>query len=215
MSTARSMALLALLLVAGCATGRQVSDFKELGATGDYRAIATQEVQCDAGERGCEQLHLIKGDACYRLARQGEAGYYDCAIRELSTGLDEVEGTAIAAGSTGPYWENLMEALRQRRDLAGSRAESAPLTAALDQRAAQFILLFPGEPAGPYYSTSAGLAAILDQPGGPTGASCSELVALQRRLAPAAARPGRYTASIDRLDSDITATLTRIASCPS
>jgi hypothetical protein len=60
------LAVLVLFLPA-CGTVGQLERFKELSGQQKYTEIAAQEVRCQPTEAGCNQLHLIKGDACFRL----------------------------------------------------------------------------------------------------------------------------------------------------
>jgi hypothetical protein len=123
MALRASVILVIVVLAAGCATTiRELADFKKAADAGDYTTIAAREVTCTQGDRGCDQVHLIKGDACFRLAAGGDPGRWDCAIRHLGLGIDMAGGTMTKMGSTQPYYENLLEALRQRRDSARSRA---------------------------------------------------------------------------------------------
>jgi hypothetical protein len=81
--------LVIIALAVGCApTIRQLADFKNLADAGDYTTITGREVTCTQGNRGCNQVHLIKGDACFELAKRGDPGRWDCAIQHLSRGID-------------------------------------------------------------------------------------------------------------------------------
>jgi hypothetical protein len=81
--------LVIIALAVGCApTIRQLADFKNIADAGDYTTITGREVTCTQGNRGCNQVHLIKGDACFELAKRGDPGRWDCAIQHLSRGID-------------------------------------------------------------------------------------------------------------------------------
>ena len=78
-------ACLALILVfCGC-TGLQLSQFQQHAARGDHAWIAAQTIKCRKPSDSCGQLHLTKGDACFRLAKMGTepAVNYACAADEL------------------------------------------------------------------------------------------------------------------------------------
>jgi hypothetical protein len=195
--------LLLAVLTAGCYAGRQVADFKKAAEAGNYAAIAAQEVTCTPDERGCNQAHLIKGDACFRLANAGDGSHWDCAIQHLALGLDMTAGTATPIGSTQPYAENLLEALRQRCDTARSHAEAVPFTAQLERWAQAFRRAFPMAPAGYYYLASVQLTRACEVADPKPELACRALKEAQRLLASAPAEHGRYATHFHRLEADI------------
>jgi hypothetical protein len=210
-------------LATGCSTIKQTIDpaatqlerFKGLGATREYAAIAGEALRCGEAGEVCRQLHLIKGDACFELARGDDAAvaHYDCAIAELTAGLDGGAERTLAFGPSRPFAEKLLEALRARRDLSASTSESKVYTARLIREARAFRAAYPEDPAGHYFETSGLYALVLDEiakAGGHT-ATCSELEALLDRLGPGDAANGRYTINFERLRQDIQGT--RRAEC--
>jgi hypothetical protein len=67
--------------------------FKSKFGDGDYLWIASQKIWCWKFMEGCNQLHLIKKNACYSLAESGvgpdvKYKYYDCAVREIEKGIE-------------------------------------------------------------------------------------------------------------------------------
>jgi hypothetical protein len=209
-----AVVLLIAALAAGCApTVRELSALKEAAAAGDYATIAARQVRCTPDDRGCNQVHLITGDACFRLAAGGDPTRWDCAIQHLTRGLDMTAGTATELGSTQPYYENLLEALRQRRDLARSRAEAAPFTAQLESRARAFHDAFPAAPAGYYYLASAQLTRALDAADAAPEATCRALNDLQSLLARAPAERGRYADGFRRIAADIRGAKSTVRGC--
>jgi hypothetical protein len=208
-----SVILVIVVLAAGCQSGRQLSHWKTDAAAGRYTTIAAEEVTCTQGDRGCNQIHLIKGDACFRLAAGGDSGHWDCAIQHLGLGIDMTGGTTTEMGSTQPSYENLLEALRQRRDLAGSRAEAAPFTAQLESRAQSFQDAFRAAPAGYYYLASARLTRALDAAAATPDATCRILNDLRSLLAQAPAERGRYTAGFQRIEADIRGAKSTVRGC--
>lgn len=205
--------LAALALAAGCGTGRQVSAFKDAAQEGDYTAIAASEVTCTADEDGCNQAHLIKGDACYRLAAAGDPAKYDCALRHLALGIDMTRGVQTAMGPIQPHYENLLEALRQRRDLARSRDEAGAFTQQLESRAEAFRSAFPSAPAGYYYMASARLGRALDAAASAPETACRTLGEAQGALAGAPADRGRYEANFRRVEADIRGAKSTLQGC--
>lgn len=213
MTRRAAIILLLAVLTAGCATGRQVADFKQAAAAGDYTTIAAQEVPCTPNQRGCNQVHLIKGDACFRLAAGGDGSRWDCAIQHLARGLDMTAGTPTAIGATQPYAENLLEALRQRRDAARSHAEAVPFTAQLESRAQAFRTAFPLAPAGYYYLASAQLTRALEAVDTAPEVACRALNEAQRLLASAPAERGRYVTNFQRIEADIRGAKSTVQGC--
>ena len=198
----------------GCATQvRELSDFKSHAQQGDYAYIAEQKITCAANSRGCNQINLIKGDACFRLAEGGDSGHWDCAIQHLSRGLDMTGGTRTDMDSTQPYNENLLEALRQRRDLAASNAEATPFTDQLETRAQTFLQAFPTAPAGYYYLASAQLTQALDIADTSPSAACRRLNDLLSLLTRAPTEAGRYTESLRRVQTDVHGAKSTVSGC--
>jgi hypothetical protein len=60
-----------------------------MSSAGDYVGIAQESVSCEEVDDVCGQAHLIKGDACFRLAKQQNdpEKHYDCAVTELDKGI--------------------------------------------------------------------------------------------------------------------------------
>jgi hypothetical protein len=82
--------LFVLLTVTCTACGlRQLSDFMNRLSAQDYSWIAQQNIRCEDMDDTCGQPHLIKGDACFRLAKQhtDPAQNYACATIELDKGI--------------------------------------------------------------------------------------------------------------------------------
>lgn len=206
--------LIIIAWVVGCApTVREVADSKRAADAGDYQTLASREVTCVPSDRGCNQVHLIKGDACFRLATAGDPGRWDCAIEHLALGLDMTQGTTTEMGATQPYYENLLEALRQRRDAARSHAEAAPFTDQLETRAKAFHQAYPKAPGGYYYLASAQLTRALDMADTSPTAACRTLNDLQSLLARAPAEHGRYTANLQRIEADIRGAKSTVRGC--
>ena len=214
MALRASVILVIIALVVGCApTIRELADAKKVADAGDYTTLANREVTCARSDRGCNQVHLIKGDACFRLATGGDAGRWDCAIRHLALGLDMTGGTTTEMASTQPHYESLLEALRQRRDAAHSHAEAAPFTAQLETRAQAFHRAFPKAPGGYYYLASARLTQALDTADTAPTAACRTLNDLQSLLARAPAEHGRYAANLQRIEADIRGAKSTVRGC--
>jgi hypothetical protein len=108
--------------LSGCAT-LQLRNFKKHAAANDFEWIASQKVACDKASDVCGQLHLISGDACFRLAKKGMHALdnYACASNELEKGL-ALNRTWKDAGVHRQFQENLCESLRNLQDLQSGQA---------------------------------------------------------------------------------------------
>jgi hypothetical protein len=156
--------LVILLLQNGCpAPLRQLQAFKEHAAATDFQWIATQEVQCQAETAGCNQLYLIKGDACFRLAKQrrDEVKNYTCAADHLEAGIrltTQWPQDSLDLNQTQTY-ENLCEALRNVQDVQQGTAAAAT-GERLRTAAETFARLEPQHPGAVYYVAKARLRAL-------------------------------------------------------
>ena len=76
------------LFAVGCSSLR-VHELETRAAHGDDHWIADQSIICHEAADACARQHLIKGEACYRLARSGDRprDRYACAADELEIGL--------------------------------------------------------------------------------------------------------------------------------
>lgn len=100
----------------GCAA-LQLNSFKKHAAADDFAWIAGQKVSCDKASDVCGQLHLIRGDACFRLAKKDmhPQENYACASDELEKGL-VLNRTWKDAAVHRQFQENLCESLRNLQD---------------------------------------------------------------------------------------------------
>jgi hypothetical protein len=102
------------------------------------------DIDCDAGDDRCNQMHLLKGDACYVLGRRAEAAEQDstarvrfeCAETHLGTGIEKTEANAadwtVAGKDRTQWYTNRAESLRQLQDLQSGNAARAVSKALLD-----------------------------------------------------------------------------------
>ena len=181
---------LVILSLAACSTLSptisQLQAVKEHAIQRDYAWIAEQEISCNASDEGCNQLHLIKGDACLRLAKQEEAAqkkveaqaHYECVVTHLELGIQQTtnwEARTLDLNRSQTY-ENLCEALRGWQDLEqGDKAEQ--LTQRLLTTAQNFLTVEPGNLAAIYFLSSAQFTLLrkdLLNPGDPS-ALCNKL----------------------------------------
>lgn len=180
------VALLLLLsaLVSACVAHevRQLDQFKEWAKAGNQAAIVEKTVDCQAGAPGCDQLYLIHGLACYHQARtESEAprvrGLYECAIEDLTQGMSLAGSEAPTKEKTAAYAAALLEAIRERHDLATSWSEATRYRELLLGRAERYRRTYPEQPEGYYYGAVAGFAEASQQlvQGGPGEDVCQLL----------------------------------------
>lgn len=154
--------LAAALLSGGCCymnTLRPLQKAKDLAGKQDYTALANVEAKCDDTCEGCNQLHLLKGDACYRQAKNNQAPLqqYSCAANELSEGIKQTKDWSNT-NRTQTYL-NLCESLRNWRDLtSGSQADG--INDRLLNTAGQFLSVEPGNACGVYFQANSRYAKL-------------------------------------------------------
>jgi hypothetical protein len=157
--------LLTLILVSGCCTGtvRELGKAKEHAKSGDFAWIAAQDVKCKETCEGCNQLHLLKGDACYQLAKQGQEPLkqYPCAAQHLETGISMTKQWQMESFNLNrpQTYVNLCESLRNWRDLLAG-AEADAINERLLKNAQAFLAGEPGNPCGIYFETNARYAKL-------------------------------------------------------
>lgn len=196
---------------------KQLEEVKAHSSQEDYTWIAEKEISCDASDEGCNQLHLIKGDACFRLAKQEESAekkaearaHYECAVTHLETGIKQTtnwqQGVNLNLDRPQTY-ENLCEALRGWQDLETGEA-AAQLTQRLFRTAQEFLTAEPGNLAAIYFLNSARFTMLrkdLLQPEAPQ-ALCEKLNKIIQALDDGMQRAegGRYEANYRRLRLDV------------
>ena len=148
---------LAIVLTFSSCAGLQLSQFRKHTARGDYEWIAAQAIACRKASEECGQLHLIKGDACFRLAKMGRepAVNFACAADELVEGLT-LNGSWDDAGVQLQFQENLCESLSSLRELqSGEAAEQTRVR--LFEAAQALYQLAPESVSAVYYLSRARL----------------------------------------------------------
>jgi hypothetical protein len=201
--------LLFAVALGGCCATNTVQPLKKakaLAGQHDYAALADIEIKCNASCEGCNQLHLLKGDACYRLAKADQAPepHYRCAAEELMEGIRQTRDWQMEnfnLNRTQTYI-NLCEAQRNRRDLlSGSEADA--VNTQLLTSAQAFLDAEPGHPCGRYFESNAQYAqlhkCLLHPENCPV--LCSQLQEMRRSLEQTAA--GACAAQISNLKADI------------
>lgn len=206
-----SAAVIAFLAGCSATAVKQLDDFKELADKKQYSAIAREDVDCIAQDPGCDQLHLIHGMACYRLAKESakpSGKDYECAISDLRRGLD-LSADKKASDELKPYSQALLESIRERQDMSSSWDESAPYTRLLKTESALFRNSYPGAPDGYYYGATAALAEanrLLVQNTAPDTA-CELLNQAKQLVVRGAQNPGEYIANFEQTGRQINRSL--------
>lgn len=120
-------ALLAALLVGGCATTDDEALSERLTAravAGEFNAIAVTNIRCNANTEACAKSHAVKGDACLKLAIQQpqSASLKDSGVRDLLDCAEAGYRKALAlqpernAPSRISYHGGLLLTLSERRN---------------------------------------------------------------------------------------------------
>ena len=153
-------ACLALNLIFSGCIGLQLSQFQKHAARGDHAWIAAQAIVCPKRSDACGRLHLIKGDACFRLAKAGREpiANYTCAANELNEGLT-LTSSWDAAGEQLPFQENLCESLKNLQERQSGETAAQTMDR-LTEAAKALYQLAPGSVPAVYYLSTARLRQI-------------------------------------------------------
>jgi len=151
--------LLLPLFLNNCSVAvKQLQGFKDRHAMQDYQWLAAQEITCDSSSTDCNQLHLIKGDACFQLAKRGieEEKHYECAANELEIGIRltkqwDLEGLNL---NRAQIYENYCESLSKLQDYKRGE-EAKKIQDRFYVAASEFISLEPENFAAIYYDNKA------------------------------------------------------------
>lgn len=208
--------------LSACGTVGQLEELKDLAGQQKYTEIAAQEVRCELNDEGCNQLHLIKGDACFRLAKAGgdpEARYAACAAKELEEGIRATrdwKSEQAVVGSRAQYYENLCESLRLLQDSQQTPAAAAT-NARLLSAAKAFLIAEPEHLAAIFFINSARFAQFQIDPSRlrDSASACTALNGQLAELDRAEARSGGnpYAVNYRRLRLDIIGLKRAVAGC--
>jgi len=118
---ARLACLALILILAGC-THLQLHQFHRHAARGDHEWIAAQAIACQRASDTCGQLHLLKGEACFRLAMMGKKPdiNFNCSADELQKGL-ALKSSWQDAGVPLLFQEYRCESLLRLQDLQSGK----------------------------------------------------------------------------------------------
>ena len=153
-------ACLALIFIFSGCTSLQLNQFQKHAARGDHEWIAAQAIKCQSASEDCGQLHLTKGDACFRLANMGRepAVNFTCAADELKKGL-ALTPSWDAAGDQLQFQEKLCESLRSLQGLQSGETAAQTMDRLMEAAKALYQLAPESIPAV-YYLSSARLIQI-------------------------------------------------------
>ncbi len=116
-----------LLLFVSCAQHKLLKEFKQHHKDGEFAWIANQTFECNDNAEICRQFHLIKGDACYNMAKTTDSlEYYDCAVYHLENGIT-MTSQWQNENERDQNYKNLCESLRNVQDLQKGEDSRATL----------------------------------------------------------------------------------------
>lgn len=205
------------LFWAGCS---QLEEMKENHQQKKYQKVANVEISCAPSDEECNQMHLLKGDACYRLGVKAEMGeeaepdstirrHFKCADTHLGEGIrqSEAKGAAqwtIAGSDRAQWYENRAESLRQLRDLSEGDTARA-VTERLLTFGQAYREAFPDAAAPYFYVGKARYTLLQPRLIDPDSAVCEELSAIQDVLekAPTEDAPDGIRTNIEDLNGSL------------
>ncbi len=222
-----TLCLFIICFLAACGTTGKLKDFKTHLNKAEYQWIADQEIICQPSEEGCNQFYLIKGDACFRLAKKsakaGDSeeqekktrGYYKCAVTHLEKGISQTSDWEVA-GDRAQYYENLCESLRGWQDLSwGNKAKE--LTKRLLKTAELFRTVESGHPAATYFYNSAKFTRLrkelLYQTDPPSLCRKLNRIVQDMKGEMSEAEGSRYEANFQRFISDVEGAKKSVSGC--
>ncbi|MFA5985055.1 MAG: hypothetical protein WC782_13645 [Methylococcaceae bacterium] len=208
-----------IAMLTACASTRQLQTLKEAANHSEWQTIADAKVDCDDEDDACQQMHLLKGDACYRLAKQTteKLKNYQCAAEQLQLGIQHIpdwKSIAPIVGKPEQYYENWCESLRLLRSEQNNNANAATYNQKLLDCAQGFSQKAETlQSAASFFLYNAELAAIRLQPFGPD--TCPALRQLQHKqaLATQEAAHSAYAENHKRLLDDITGIKSLVPGC--
>ena len=217
-------AILWLIFVASlvaCGSTSALKEFKHHHKKGHYEKVIKIEVECKANDEACNQLHLIKGDACYRLGKEGKepVKHFDCAIKNLEKGIKLTKKWQHGDFDLNrdQTYENLCESLRERQDLSKGE-EANQLTRHLLKTSAEFAEVSPENLAAIYFNNSAKFTllrgAILTAPGDAQVCATVNGILSDLNAVSTKAANSKYSAQFTRLTGDVEGVKPALQNCP-
>lgn len=221
------MCAVVLFALAGCPSGqtpdvKALKAFKQHAAAKEWKPIADADFVCGENKGVCVQLHLIKGQACFKEVEAMEARQntsatpvalndrLDCAIANLRAGIDMNVPAGVEPDPIPLARESLLGALYDRLHRSSQAAQIQAINTELARRAAAFRSDYAGQPAGYYYGALA-LRSEANTVGGAAG--CVRLRDAERLIKTGRANPGRYASRFNESWAGVTNSLL-LRECP-
>ncbi len=210
-----------LVSLIACGSISELKNLKSEHEKGHYETIVKTDIKCKASDKACNQLHLIKGDACYRLGKQGKEPikHFDCAIVHLDKGIKLTSKWKLGDLNLkqDQTYENLSESLRERQDLSkGSEAEN--FTRRLLETSENFEKALPGNLAALYFNNSAKFTLlrgpILSAPGDTQVCAAVNHIISNLKAVSVKAASSKYAANYSRLIADVEGAKSGLENCP-
>jgi len=216
-----TVVFLVVIFLLACGSTSLLKTFKNKHENKQYESIAKTEIKCNKSDKGCNQLHLIKGDACYRLGKENNKPLerFDCAIEHLDTGISLTKQwkSGQLDLNQDQVYENLSESLRLRQNMSKG-AEADKFTRRLIQTSAAFLKLSPDNLAAIYFNNSANFTAlrgrILTSPDDPRVCQAVDHILSRLLTASTRAANSRYASQYSVLIGDVKGIKAVLVNCP-
>ncbi|MDX1810362.1 MAG: hypothetical protein R3240_00320 [Gammaproteobacteria bacterium] len=219
----RTIQALTLLLVAvalvACGTTGDLNKMKKDYNNGDFAKVISREVKCKDDDKGCNQIHLLRGNACYQLGKKEKTTkYYDCAITHLEKGIKLTSDWDMGKFNLNrdQNYINLCESIRERQDLSkGEEAEQ--YTRRLLKTSEDFVSVAPENLAAIYFKNSAKFTLlrkpILSAPDDPQVCGAIRGIVTSLKAVNAKAQSSPYAENYSRLISDVESVKPMLVNC--
>ncbi len=186
----------------------------------DFVSLAAMDIPCEASDKGCNQLHLIKGDACFRLAKNNveTERHLACAVNHLQTGIAQTTDWQMKKLDLdrGQTYENLLESLRLWQDTKQG-TEADKVTRQLISSAQELLKAEPDHLAGIYFLNSGAYTLLRGELLRQTQPQqlCTALNHIFKSLSAAEPRAlgTKYAPNFERLRLDVRAAKTTVTGC--
>ena len=206
------------LFISACAVTALKKE-QELYDQEQYAQLVKIELNCKANDTGCNKRNLLKGNACYFLAKQAQSANkveeakqrYDCAIKHLHSGIAWTQNWDIT--DRDQNYENLCESLRNRQDYASGQ-EAGLYTSQLLETANEFRKLAAAHPAAIYFYNSARFTSLRPQIIMNSPAACPEINDILTDIETVSVEPAsRYFNLFQRFKADVAGAKAALPDC--
>lgn len=164
-AVSRYLLCIALLLLTACKSVSLINETKQWHDAGEYSKVADIDIECSSSDDGCNQLYLLKGDACFRLAKNATANdvkekQYTCATNNIFNGIDMTTSWSDVNTSREQFYENGLEAARLRADFSNGQEYELVLA----KRSQEYLRIAPNSAGAQYYSDRSNYFLMTQQP---------------------------------------------------